>query len=81
MTVSIWPHEHLDDKGRCCGRKPIVYKRRSLKFCPRCDRAYHILSGLQIGNWAWREVDGGFVLKMPTSLIPVGHPARNRAPA
>jgi hypothetical protein len=43
----------LDGKGRCCGRKPIQYKRPTPhQFCPRCNRAYDE-DGLQIENWAW----------------------------
>lgn len=51
----------LDDKGRCCGRKPFVYKRDGHKFCPRCDRAYDLDDGEQITNWAWRRVNGDFI--------------------
>jgi len=50
----------LDEKGRCCGRKPIQYKggawnspARPQLFCPRCDRAYHPETEEQIENWAW----------------------------
>lgn len=51
----------LDEKGRCCGRKPIRYKRESYLFCPRCDRAYNF-EGKQIANWAWAaSTDGRFV--------------------
>lgn len=58
----------LDEKGRCCGRKPIDYKgggwnspSRPQKFCPRCDRAYDRNTGEQIENWAWKLRDGSFV--------------------
>ena len=49
----------LDEKGRCCGRKPIVYLGRYTtpegpqKFCPRCDRSYDLETDKQIENWAW----------------------------
>ena len=50
----------LDDKGRCCGRKPIVYKGGgwrhlgpAMKFCDRCCRAYHPETGEQMPNFAW----------------------------
>ena len=52
----------LDAKGRCCGRKPLVYKGRieaPQKFCPRCDRSYDLNSGEQIPNWAWAKDRGG----------------------
>ena len=51
---------NLDDKGRCCGKKPLDYKGGNVaspriphKFCPRCDRAYDRETGKQIENWAW----------------------------
>ncbi len=54
----------LDDKGRCCGRKPIEYKNHDygtdgFKFCPRCDRAYDRETGEQIDNWAWKKNAAG----------------------
>lgn len=48
----------LDEKGRCCGKKPIFYKRPPRHFCPRCDRAYDAVTGEQIENWAWRKAPG-----------------------
>ena len=60
----------LDEKGRCCGRKPFVYKSRwstaegPCRFCGRCCRSYDINTGQQIQNWAWRQKeDGSFVRK------------------
>lgn len=57
----------LDEKGRCCGRKPMVYKTRTYtgrethRYCPRCDRAYDLEENEQIENWAWkRGADGEF---------------------
>jgi hypothetical protein len=55
----------IDDKGRCCGRKPFAYKSTwstSLgphRFCARCDRAYDLKENRQIGNWAWRQLPNG----------------------
>lgn len=67
----------LDEKGRCCGRKPLEYKSREPgfpdghKFCPRCDRAFDRFDGEQVKNWAWRLLpDGSFernTNKTPTS--------------
>lgn len=58
----------LDDKGRCCGKKPIDYKSgrhtpegSPQKFCDRCDRAYDRETGEQRENWAWVKKDGAFV--------------------
>ena len=53
----------LDEKGRCCGRKPIYYKGRSwrsppgspLKFCCGCNREFDPQTGEQRENWAWRK--------------------------
>jgi hypothetical protein len=57
----------IDEKGRCCGRKPIVYRGGSWrspakpqKFCPRCDRAYDLNTDEQIENWAWIKTEKGF---------------------
>lgn len=59
----------LDDLGRCCGRKPMVYKRpyppstvAPYQFCPRCDRSYD-MSGDQIENWRYRQEGDAFVLR------------------
>lgn len=48
----------LDAKGRCCGRKPLVYKRPIHHlFCFRCDRDYDP-TGQQIENWAFKKCPG-----------------------
>lgn len=52
------PERKLDDKGRCCGRKPTPYKGRYAmggphRVCLRCSRAYHLTENEQIPNWAW----------------------------
>ena len=55
----------LDAKGRCCGRKPLVYKRGLYapggpqKYCTRCDRSYDLDTGEQIPNWAWKRGPSG----------------------
>lgn len=48
----------IDEKGRCCGRKPLRYTGAYSiggphRFCPRCDRSYHLTENYQIPNWAW----------------------------
>ena len=53
----------LDEKGRCCGRKPLIYKCDSMHFCCRCDRAFNLESGEQVENWAWMKRDDRFVLR------------------
>lgn len=50
----------LDEKGRCCGRKPLVYKRDGHLFCCRCDRSFNF-EGQQIENWAWMNDSGQWV--------------------
>lgn len=51
--------KQLNFKGRCCGRKPIPYKRPPHLFCPRCDAAFDVATGKQIENWAYRKTDDG----------------------
>ena len=60
----------LDEKGRCCGRKPISYKRDRHLFCDRCDRRYDMDTHEQVENWAWvRNSDGKFI-KKPRLVTP-----------
>jgi len=49
------------DEGRCCGRKPLVYKTGGLRlFCHRCSREYNP-DGTQRQNWAYKlRSDGNF---------------------
>lgn len=60
----------LDDKGRCCSRKPMVYKGRYTtstgphRYCPRCDRAYDLHENEQIENWAWKKIGSGWVCQI-----------------
>ena len=68
----VWPCHHLDDLGRCCGRKPLTYKRDKYRVCLRCGRAYHLEENKQIENWSWKQVDDGFV--MVTPHYPVVYP-------
>ena len=49
----------LDDKGRCCGRKPIPYKRDRTLFCDRCDKHYSMDTAQQVQCWAWHETSPG----------------------
>lgn len=50
----------LGQDGRCCGRKPLPYKRKERLFCPRCDRAYSIHTGKQIDSFSWWSAGEGF---------------------
>ncbi len=58
---------NLDDKSRCCGRKPLTYRtshdpfaKAPYHFCSRCDRSYD-MNGAQIENWAWKREGDSFV--------------------
>jgi len=52
--------------GRCCGRKPLTYKRPQLHYyCCRCDAEYDA-NGAQHANSAWYAIGGGFAPKYPT---------------
>lgn len=54
----------LDDKGRCCGHKPVEYKRDGRLYCDRCQREYDIETHEQTENWEWiRGPDGEFFHK------------------
>lgn len=46
--------------GRCCGRKPLTYKRDAHHFCTRCSRSFDLQTKEQIPNWAWARLDSGF---------------------
>lgn len=50
----------IDRNGRCCGRKPIHYKRPAHLYCPRCNASFDVATGEQIANWAYRKSDDGF---------------------
>jgi hypothetical protein len=70
----------LDDKGRCCGRKPLVYKRSPAageppqRFCFRCDRAYHLIENRQIANWAYEQTTDGAWKLRERGPVAVGNP-------
>jgi hypothetical protein len=59
----------LNEKGQCCGRKPLLYKRPMgeilgpHKFCFRCDRAFDVETGEQIENWAYKKHANGEFIK------------------
>jgi len=39
----------LDEKGRCCGQKPITYKRPEyFLYCSRCGTSFSPATGMQI---------------------------------
>jgi hypothetical protein len=53
------PAKVIDEKGRCCGRKPIPYRRPPTLFCPRCDAQFDPETGKQIPNWAFEKMEDG----------------------
>lgn len=68
--TELLPAQKLNERGQCCGRKPLLYKTKvdqhakaPHKYCTRCNAAYDVDTGKQIDNWAYREVgtDGQFV--------------------
>jgi hypothetical protein len=63
----------LDDKGRCCGRKPIVYKRPHHFYCDRCDAAFDPSDGKQVPNWAYYKLDETrFEARTTRAISPAG---------
>lgn len=62
----------MDNLGRCCGRKPIEYKRPPHLFCFRCCRSYDVETKLQQGNWAWVADGDGFRPTYPTHGYALG---------
>lgn len=65
MTSKVYPRQQIDESGRCCGRKPIAYKRPPHLFCSRCNASFDPKTGKQQSNWAFELVDGGMVYKHP----------------
>ena len=57
---SRWLPSEIDEAGRCCGRKPILYKRPPRMFCSRCGREYSP-DGKQVSNWAFSRVGPLFI--------------------
>lgn len=57
MTRPVVAARSLDEKGRCCGRKPISYKRPPRLFCDRCHAAFSPETGRQVPNWAYFQLD------------------------
>jgi hypothetical protein len=51
----------IDEKGRCCGRKPTEYKRENKLHCFRCNRDYDPATHEQIPNSWWKPTSEGFV--------------------
>lgn len=64
--VDLLAPKHLDEAGRCCGRKPMIYKRPKQRlFCPRCDAEFDPHNGKQTANWAYGWVGDRMARKNP----------------
>lgn len=58
----------LDEHGRCCGRKPLVYKRPEHHlYCLKCSAYLDPVTGVQRPNWAWTADGEAFVATHPTA--------------
>ena len=54
--------KRLNERGQCCGRKPLVYKRPTHRLnCGRCSAEFDPTTGEQIESWAYIKIEGGFV--------------------
>jgi len=53
--MNITPAKQLNEKGQCCGRKPLVYKRKKKLFCTRCDASFDIETGQQIESFLYKK--------------------------
>lgn len=58
----------LDSKDRCCGRKPVAYKRGidgitrdPHLYCTRCRASFNIKTGTQIARFPYVLKDGELV--------------------
>lgn len=70
IETTVWAPARLDDAGRCCGRKPIEYKRSPDHhfFCHRCHRDF-LPNGEQRQNWAYRlDGYGNYVRERPLTM-------------
>jgi hypothetical protein len=71
VIVTFSEPARLNDRGQCCGRKPLDYKTGNFapggphKFCDRCSRAFDRDTGEQIPNWAYQATEGGFLRRNP----------------
>jgi hypothetical protein len=62
----------LDSKGRCCGRKPVAYKRAMdgitpdpHLFCTRCRASFNTETGAQIARVPYVLIRGALVMAPP----------------
>lgn len=72
------PARRIDERGRCCGRKPLHYKLPAPRwFCARCDRQYGA-NGWQQANWCWRRWDDDHFVMSETSQRAAANDAARR---
>lgn len=58
----------INEKGQCCGRKPLAYKGRRADrqlLCCRCDRSYDLDTKQQRENFAWVRNEAGEFVSAP----------------
>jgi hypothetical protein len=74
--MSTTPGKKLDEKGRCCGRKSMVYRGKNTteagphRFCGRCNAAYDLEENEQISNWAYKKTASGkFIQQFGTGVL------------
>jgi hypothetical protein len=82
-TMSNQLDASLDERGRCCGRKPILYRSNrdhgadmpgiGFHYCTRCDRSYSRGTLMQIADWAWKRNEQGVFVstKVPFGSVKV----------
>lgn len=78
QNASPVPALSLDENGRCCGKKPLEYRRPSRRFfCTRCNREFDPV-GRQVENWDWKSCDEGMFVMAETSQHAAANDAARR---
>lgn len=70
--MNITAAKTLNDRGQCCGRKAIVYKRPHHLYCGRCNASFDPADGKQIPNWAYYKLDDAR-FECRTTAVPRPH--------
>ena len=71
----------LDEKGRCCGRKPTPYRRDNKLCCRRCHRDYDLTTGEQRKIYHFVAVEDGFITCDAATPEQLDAHARRRLPS
>lgn len=76
------PDQRLDEKGRCCGRKPLVYKGGSwmsppgspMQVCLTCDAIYELDGTLRsAARWVKTSAELGAFWHLPKTTDTIGN--------